>query len=127
MDVDVAARPDDAVDDRAARQLGPPGLAGRAEHQLAGVLGAGELDERGGDVGAGHLGVPATELAQQPALFLESLRVAAREAVGRAHVDPDQLASGSGGHAGTPPEQPIAVGSARRARPRLAPSSPTAG
>ena len=40
----------------------------RAEHDLGGVLGAGRLDERGGDVVARHPAVLAAELLEQLAL-----------------------------------------------------------
>src|SRR5581483_5356787 len=51
VDVDRPRPADDLVDDRAPDELREAGLHGGAEHQLGGVLGAGQRDE-----GAGHVG-----------------------------------------------------------------------
>ena len=109
MDVDVARGADDPVDDRAACELGPARLARRTEDELARVLGAGELDERGRDVGAGHLGVAAAELAEESVLVFEALGVRAGESVRGTYVDAHELTADAGGHARAAPQEAVAV------------------
>jgi hypothetical protein len=59
---DSAAAADQLRPDRAGGpQRRQPGAAGRAEHQLSGVLRLGERQQRGRDVGAGQLVVGAAE------------------------------------------------------------------
>ena len=101
---------DHSVDHRALRQLGPTRALRRAEDDLRAVLGAGEAHEGIGDVGAGHLGVAASELLEQRAMAFEELLVRCGEAVGAAHVDADQLGLRAGGQASASPHEPVAVG-----------------
>ena len=77
-----------------------------AEHDLGGVLGAGEVHQRRGDVVAGHLVVLAAELVEQAGGGRrEPRRPLAGEAVVAADVHAEQLAVGPLGDPGRPADQ----------------------
>ena len=96
-----------------AQQVRPARLAARAEHDLRRVLGAGELHQRAGDVGAGDLVVLAAELLEQLAVARSSASpVGAAQPVGRPHVHAEQLAAGARRHARRPPDHVVAAGRA---------------
>ena len=67
--VDRSGQAHDTVDHGPAEQLLPARAVARSEHDLGGVLRSGEVDQRRGDVVAGHLAVLAAELLEQPALL----------------------------------------------------------
>ena len=96
MHVDRSGQAHDTVDHGPAEQLLPARACRRSEHDLGGVLRSGEVDQRRGDVVAGHLAVLAAELLEQPALLgdgLCRLLVApGRESGVGDDVDADQLA-----------------------------------
>src|SRR5579871_4494910 len=71
--------------------LGPPRSPAGPEDQLRGVLRAGEVDERAGDVRTRHLRVPPSQLNKEPALAVEPLREGVREGVEGPDMDADQL------------------------------------
>ena len=77
-----------------------------AEHDLGGVLGAGQVDEGGGDVVAGDPAVLAAELLEQPALRGHRLDGRCLVAGGQAgvgdDVDADEVALGPLGDARRP-------------------------
>ena len=83
---------DDLVDDGTVDHLDPPGPAARPEEELGGVLGPGEVDERGGHVRTGDLRVAAPELAEQPSLPHEALGRRVRKRIERTDVHADDLA-----------------------------------
>ena len=72
--VDRAREPNDPVDDRPAQQLAQARSPARAEHELRAVLGPGEVDERGRDVGRDDLVVLAAEVGEQLLVAHEVLR-----------------------------------------------------
>ncbi len=86
MDVDVAGVADDPGADPAAEQVSEqPGelfVPGDADDDLGGVDAAGEVQERGGRVLAGHHVVAAAQVQDQAALGLQRLRRLLGEAVG---------------------------------------------
>ena len=95
--VDVAG----AADGPGRRCRGPvsiarePRPAARAEHELSRVLGAGELEQRRGDVVADDLVVGAAERLDQPPLAGQRGRVGAGQAVRLADVHREQVAAGA--------------------------------
>ena len=97
MDVDVAGAADhpgaDAAAEKAAEQAGEPSAAGDADDDLGGVDAAGEVQQRGGRVLAGHDVVAAAQVLDQPALGFQRLRRLAGHTVRGADVDRQQVAA----------------------------------
>ena len=81
VDIDRPRQSDDAVDDRALRELVPTALAAAAEDELGRVLGAGEVDECGRDVASGDLVVLAAHLLEQLAVEREELGAGSGQAL----------------------------------------------
>ena len=94
-------------------ELGEPAAAAGAEHELGGVDAAGEVEQRGRDVGADDLVVGAAEALDQGALPGQVGRVAAGQAVAAGDVDGEQVgALGPGGDPGGAADQRVALGAA---------------
>jgi hypothetical protein len=90
----------------------PASLAAGAEHDLRGVLGARELHQRGGDVGARELVVGAAELLQQNALGHEGVARRGAQTVCRPDVNADEFTAGPGCHARGAANDVLAAGRA---------------
>ena len=116
MHVDRTRPPHDAVDHRPADQLAPPRSSAGAEHDLGGVLRAGEIDEGRGDVVARHPAVLAAQLLEQVALGRHhggvGLARAGRQAAVGDDVHADQVALGPRRHPRRPPHEVVGVGRA---------------
>ena len=65
VDVDVRRGADGVVDDRAVQEVVEPASTRGAEHELGGVLAAGERHELRGRVVAGELVVATTEVGEE--------------------------------------------------------------
>ena len=68
MNLDRAGGSDRLVDHRAVQQLLTAGPSGCTQHQLVGILVAGEIQHSGRDIDAGQFGVVSAQFAQQSAL-----------------------------------------------------------
>ena len=113
VDVDVAGGADRVGGGAGAEQPGPGGPAALAEHELGGVLGAGEGEQGLGDVVAEQLVVGAAERLDEQALRGECLMAGAGEAVGPGDVHGEQVAAGCpGGDPGGAADQGLALGAA---------------
>ena len=100
-------------DPRAGEHGEQPGPAAGADHQLRGVLGLREREERLGDVVADDLVVGAAERLHQLPLPGQVGRVGAGEPVGLGDVHGEQVAAGDpGGDPRRPPDQRVALGAA---------------
>ena len=112
--VDVAGPADGAHADPGPGQQGAqPAAAADAEHQLGGVLGAGEVQQGGGHVLADDLVVAAAQRLGQPPLRGQRGRVGPGQPVGPGDVHGQQVpAGGPGGDPGRPPDQRLALGTA---------------
>ena len=109
MHVDRPGQMDGAVDHRSAQQLLPPRAVTGAEHELRCVLGRRELDEGGGDVGAGHLVELSADVLEQLAVLVEEFGVRTGESLVAADVHAEQFTVGPLGDAGRPPDQRLGV------------------
>ncbi len=94
-------------------ELVPTVLAAAPEDELCRVLRRGEVDERGGDVAAGHLVVFAADLLEQLPVLCEQLGARPRQAVLAAGVDAEQLAVRSLCDARGAPDEVLGSGRAR--------------
>ena len=98
MHVDVARAADGAgAETRPRQHRRQPGPAAGAEHQLGGVLGAGEAEQGLGDVVPDDLVVGAAQRLDQPPLLGQRGRVRAGQAVGPGHVHGEQVPAGGPG------------------------------
>ena len=109
--VDVAGPADGAhADPGAGQQRGQPAAAADAEHELGGVLRAGEVEQGRGHVLADDLVVAAAQRLGQPPLRGQRGRARPGQPVGPGHVHGQQVAAGRpGGDPGRPPDQRVAL------------------
>ncbi len=113
VDVDVARGPDHVGDHRSPDQVRPARLLTRTEHDLGGVLGVGEPNQRRGRIGAGDLAVLAAELVEQPSLVVQLAALRSAQPVGRPNMHTDELAVRPRRHACRAPNHVVATGRAR--------------
>ena len=110
--VDVAGSPDRAIADAGSGEQGrEPVPAAHAEHELGGVLGPGEGQQRLRHVVADDLVVGPAKGLDQAALLGERGRIGAGQAVRLGDVDREEVAAGrAGGDPGRSPDQRVALG-----------------
>ena len=113
VDVDVAGRGDGVGGRAGAEDPGEGRATAVAEHELGGVLGAGEGEQRRGNVVAEDLVVGAAERLHEQSLRGQCALAGAGQPVGAGDVDGEQVAAaGPGGDAGRSADQRLALGSA---------------
>ncbi len=107
VDVDLSGCTGHLGGDASAAEDGAePRAPARPQHELAGVLPTGELQQRMWDVLPDDVVVAAAEAFDQLTLLLQRRRGCADKTVAAGDVDSEQLAAGCpGGDAGTAPDQ----------------------
>ena len=108
MHVDRTRSADDAVHDRARRDLGPARPPGRTYHELRRALCPGGVEESERDVSTRGLDVAAAQLRQQRAVLVEQILGRSEHAVLGADVNTHEVGLCAGRDACRPPHQVIA-------------------
>ena len=116
VDIDVTRSADDCRSDAGPGEEGlQPSTAARTEHQLGGVLGPGEVEQRRGDVVAEDLVVAAAQGFDERSLRGQCLRVGSGQSVRASDVHGQQVTtSRTCGDASSPANQRLALRTARQ-------------